>query len=85
MFAKGEVRSCEEKTGERIHRRTTIRLWMIFFEHIISAQNGGGNGKFLIGVRWRDINGSEQSEEGHVAMLVQKHRRNDLKSGLMTL
>jgi hypothetical protein len=58
---------------------------MIFFEHIISAQNGGGNGKFLIGVRWRDINGSEQSEEGHVAMLVQKHRRNDLKSGLMTL
>ena len=31
-----------------------------------------GNGKFAIGVRWRDNDGSERTEEGPVAVLVQQ-------------
>jgi hypothetical protein len=33
-----------------------------------------GNGKFTIGVRWRDTDGSERAEEGRVAVLVQQHQ-----------
>ena len=36
-----------------------------------------GNGKFPIGVRWRDNNGTERSEQGPVAVLVQKHKLED--------
>ena len=32
-----------------------------------------GNGKFAIGVRWRDNDGIERAEEGPVAVLVQQH------------
>ena len=32
------------------------------------------NGRLVTGVRWRDSNGNERSEEGPVALLVQKHK-----------
>ena len=32
-----------------------------------------GNGKFAIGVRWRDRDGIERTEEGRIAVLVQQH------------
>ena len=33
-----------------------------------------GNGKFAIGVRWKDRDGIERAEEGPVAMLVQRYK-----------
>ena len=37
----------------------------------------GGHGTLVIGVRWRDDQGVEQSEEGPVASLVQSHGLDD--------
>ena len=33
----------------------------------------GGEGKLVIGVRWRDENGVERTEEGPIADLIQRH------------
>src|SRR5579859_2417370 len=33
----------------------------------------GGHGWFVIGVRWRDADGIERSEEGSIETLVEKH------------
>ena len=33
----------------------------------------GGHGTLVIGVRWRDVDGVERSEQGPVAVLVQNH------------
>lgn len=42
----------------------------------------GGHGKLVLGVRWRDEDGIERSEEGPVASLVQDHGLDDPKNWL---
>jgi hypothetical protein len=42
----------------------------------------GGHGWFIIGVRWRDADGIERSEEGGIAALLDRHGLNSPKNWL---
>ena len=39
----------------------------------------GGHRRIVLGVRWRDENGTERSEEGPVASILERHNLGDLK------